>query len=76
MAQLTLDFEPGEPTASQPSFAVARVCLKGWTTDQSGEKIYLSPPCVSVQELEAAVSSLHRQLDNILAAGRQRFARA
>ena len=75
MAQLALDFKRGSHTSGEASFPVARVCLKRWTTDESGEAIYVSPPCVSIQELEAAVSSLHRQLENVLAEGRQRFAR-
>ncbi len=75
MAQLALAFGQSEPRGGESEFAVARVCLKRWTTDESGEAIYVSPPCVSIEELEEAVRSLHRQLDNVLAEGRQRFAR-
>ena len=76
MAQLTLLFEPSEREQGGSAFPVARVAVKGWSAGESGEVIYLSPPCVSAQELEAAVSSLQRQLQNILAEGRQRFSMA
>ncbi len=75
MAQLALAFEQSEPSGGESRFPVARVCLKQWATDESGEAIYISPPCVSMEELEEAVRSLHRQLENVLAEGRQRFAR-
>ena len=76
MAHLALDFVQGSARSGESSFPVARISLKGWTGDESGDGIYVSPPCVSVEELEAAVRSLHRQLENVLAEGRQRFARA
>jgi hypothetical protein len=75
VAQLALDFGQSESGWGESGFPVARVCLSGWTAGESAERIYVSPPCVSVEELEAAVSSLHRQLDNVLAEGRQRFSR-
>ena len=76
MAHLLLMFETSESTPSGPSFPVARVSVRGWSADERGETIFLSPPCVSVQELEAAVDGLHRQLESILAEGRQRFSNA
>jgi hypothetical protein len=74
VAQLALEFEQGDPEQGELAFPVARVCLKGWMSDERGDAIYVSPPCVSAEELEAAVSSLHRQLENVLAEGRQWFA--
>jgi hypothetical protein len=76
VAQLVLSFAESDARPGESSFPVARISLKGWTGDASGNTIYVSPPCVSVQELEAAVRSLHRQLDNVLAEGKQRFDRA
>jgi hypothetical protein len=76
VAQLALMFGPSEREPGGSSFPVARVSVKGWSADESGEVIYLSPPCVSARELEAAVDGLRRQLDKILAEGRQRFAKA
>ena len=76
MAQLLLMFETSESTPGGPSFPVARISVRGWSADETGKVIYLSPPCVSAQELEAAVDGLRRQLENILAEGRQRFSKA
>jgi hypothetical protein len=76
VAQLALAFGDSERGSGESSFPVARVSLERWTTDENGGAIYVSPPCISVQELEAAVNSLRRQLDNVLAEGRQRFSRA
>ncbi len=76
MAHLLLMFETNESTPGGSSFPVARVSVRGWSADERGETIYLSPPCVSAQELEAAVDGLRRQLENILAEGRQRFSKA
>jgi hypothetical protein len=76
VAQLTLLFEPSEPEPGGSRFPVARVSVKGWSADETGQLIYLSPPCVSAQELEAAVDGLRRQLEIILAEGRQRFSTA
>jgi hypothetical protein len=76
VAQLTLLFGPSEQEPGGSSFPVARVSVKGWSADETGQVIYLSPPCVSAQELETAVDGLRRQLENILAEGRQRFSSA
>ena len=76
MAQLTLLFGPSEREPGGSAFPVARISVRGWSANETGEVIYLSPPCVSVQELEAAVDGLRRQLENVLAEGRQRFSKA
>ena len=76
MAHLLLVFEASGSTSGGSSFPVARVCAEGGSVDDRGTVIYLSPPCVSAQELETAVDGLHRQLENILSEGRQRFSNA
>jgi hypothetical protein len=76
VAHLLLVFEASESRPGESSFPVARVCAEGGSADDRGTVIYLSPPCVSVQELATAVDGLHRQLENILAEGRQRFSSA
>ena len=76
MAQVSLMFGPSDREPGGSAFPVARVCVKGWSADAAGEVIYLSPPCVSAQELEAAVDGLRRQLESVLAEGRRRFAAA
>ena len=76
MAHLLLVFEASESTPGGLSFPVARVCAEGGSADGRGTVIYLTPPCVSAQELERAVDGLHRQLESILAEGRQRFSSA
>jgi hypothetical protein len=76
VAHLLLMFETSDSTPDGSSFPVARVCAQGSSGEDRGTVIYLSPPCVSAQELEAAVDGLHRQLESILAEGRQRFSSA
>ena len=76
MAHLQLVFETTDSRPGESSFPVARVRAEGGSADDRGTVIYLSPPCVSAQELETAVDGLHRQLENILAEGRQRFSSA
>ena len=76
MAHLLLVFETSESIAGGLPFPVARVCAAGWSVDDRRKATYLSPPCVSAQELEAAVEGLRRQLENVLAEGRQRFSSA
>jgi hypothetical protein len=75
VTQIRLEFRPSEASAGGSSFPVAYVSFTTRGTAGAPETVHLSPPCVSVQELEAAVRSLHRQLDGVLAEGRQLFAR-
>jgi hypothetical protein len=73
---LLLVFEPSESRSGGSSFPVARVCAAGGSGDDRDTVLYLSPPCVSPQELETVVDGLRRQLESILAEGRQWFSSA
>jgi hypothetical protein len=76
VTQIKLDFQPSDASGGGASFPVAYVSLTIRDTAGAPKTVRLTQACVSVQELEAAVRSLHRQLDSVLAEGRQRFAQS
>ena len=73
--RLGLEFKRGEKKQGQLPFAIARIHLKNWTTGDDGKLLYVSADCMGPVELAGQVERLKKELDEILADGRRKFAK-
>ena len=73
--RLGLEFKGGDGRRGLLPFAAARIYLKTWTTgDDDEEMIYVGADCTGPVELAGQVEMLKKELDEILATGRRKFA--
>lgn len=56
-----------------PIGTIAQVALQTWTTGIEDD-LFISPQCVSFEELDEQITRLKRELDEIRESGRRRFA--
>ena len=67
-----LDFWGGDIEQGELPGAIARISLKSFSRDKSGQ-VHISHDCMGPVELESEVNRLKAELDEVLRLGRQRF---